>query len=564
LCDAESDGGIRKVLRDLPRDLGETYNRLLARITGSERQAFVKRAFQWIIYTRRPLHIDELREAIAFTIDDSSWDADKIPTDIRRLIRSANNLIIVDKETKTAQLAHYTVEQYLISENLSSNIYQFHPTEAKVALGEVCVAYLSFSNFETELIAYKENHSVKAMKLLEQTVSSGGTPLINNGDKPVSSQAVKLISSLQKHRSKPITIEYGHILPQVKLSTRPLVNKYTFLNYIIENWLWHTTILDHGKEKLYRLFTRLVLEGRPPLKLWPWEPSTSKSQEYQEIVTWAFENDHPPVLYAVSGSGIRPELLQQLEDAADWFHAPILRKQRISNYHIKVADLEKLVAPRHSQESQTDIAHRRLYTQLLSYCRQGKFYDGHPYLRYLCSKKTWPLKDSYTAFLSHLRIEAAATGQTWLVRLLSTQGYIPKAVKIRCDYNGIGYTSFDRAKLSGNFETSEYLLTRGFQGAVAQPKLPPAAHRVRAADPFNPLEYSLTGEFQALNDSITYDSDTSTVGSSGSDSLKRRRRRWRRRRRGMSEDFLYRQEWLGRASLDSLEGSLSRIEEMKL
>lgn len=70
LCRAETDSSIREVLRNLPLDLSETYNRLLARIDAGEQRKHVKRMFEWIICPKRPLEVEELRQAIAFIIDD--------------------------------------------------------------------------------------------------------------------------------------------------------------------------------------------------------------------------------------------------------------------------------------------------------------------------------------------------------------------------------------------------------------------------------------------------------------------------------------------------------------
>lgn len=104
----ETDATIVKALQNLPRNLEETYDRLLGRIIEIERREFVRRMFDWIICSCRPLHMDELREAIAFTIGDKSWDATKIPNDLRRLIRACGNLIMIDEETLEVHLAHYT------------------------------------------------------------------------------------------------------------------------------------------------------------------------------------------------------------------------------------------------------------------------------------------------------------------------------------------------------------------------------------------------------------------------------------------------------------------------
>lgn len=111
----------------------------------------VKRMFNWIICARRPLHVNELREAIAFTIDDRHRDAEKIPNNINRLIRLCGNLVLVDEDTESVRFAHYSVvQQNLLNPNCSKPTY-FHTNEedGKLALGEVCVAYLLFTDFET-------------------------------------------------------------------------------------------------------------------------------------------------------------------------------------------------------------------------------------------------------------------------------------------------------------------------------------------------------------------------------------------------------------------------------
>lgn len=104
----ETDADITNALLNLPRDLEETFYRLLSRVDGGSRREYVKRMFNCIIGARRPLHVDELREAIAFTVQDEFWDAAKIPNDLRRLIRACGNLIIIDEETECVRLAHHT------------------------------------------------------------------------------------------------------------------------------------------------------------------------------------------------------------------------------------------------------------------------------------------------------------------------------------------------------------------------------------------------------------------------------------------------------------------------
>lgn len=60
------------------------------------------------------LQVDQLREGIAFTLEDQTWNQRKIPTDLTRLARACGNLVVVDDVTQTVQLAHFTVQQYLL------------------------------------------------------------------------------------------------------------------------------------------------------------------------------------------------------------------------------------------------------------------------------------------------------------------------------------------------------------------------------------------------------------------------------------------------------------------
>jgi hypothetical protein len=54
----------------------------------------------WVACAKRPLLVDELQEAIAFSIEDHQWSAEKIPNNMDRLFRACGNLISVDNETQ--------------------------------------------------------------------------------------------------------------------------------------------------------------------------------------------------------------------------------------------------------------------------------------------------------------------------------------------------------------------------------------------------------------------------------------------------------------------------------
>ncbi|MAD83975.1 MAG: hypothetical protein CL912_13520 [Deltaproteobacteria bacterium] len=166
LCEAESDYGIRLVLENLPRSLRETYDRLLRRIEGPERRSMILRMFKWIVCARQPLHVDQIREGIAFTLEDEEWSQEKIPTNLSRLIRACTNLVIVDAGTQIVQLARYTVQQYFLRDE--GGFFHFGLKDAHEMAGEFCLAYLSFSCFETQVTRYrsKPNTGLAALQTM--------------------------------------------------------------------------------------------------------------------------------------------------------------------------------------------------------------------------------------------------------------------------------------------------------------------------------------------------------------------------------------------------------------
>ena len=175
LCEALSDAAIRKTLRTLPDGLYETYARILAKIEKNcSRMAAVQKVLKWTTCARRPLHIEELKEAIAFEPTDRSWDKEKIPTDGQRLIRSCGNLVVLDSDDMTVQLAHHTVQQFLLSKpkRHTSDQFHFQLEQADINVGEICVAYLSFSDFETQIAISTPRSTELSVTLLDSVASN--------------------------------------------------------------------------------------------------------------------------------------------------------------------------------------------------------------------------------------------------------------------------------------------------------------------------------------------------------------------------------------------------------
>lgn len=134
-------------LSKLPKDLDDTYTRILE---GIPRQR-IKQAttiLNLLIWSDEPLTIDELVDAIAVDLNhEPGFDPKNRMPVPREVLKLCSSLVAVSRdEEKTVgsvRLSHFSVKEYLTSDNVSS-IYKssFNETVAKAYLARVCLTYL--------------------------------------------------------------------------------------------------------------------------------------------------------------------------------------------------------------------------------------------------------------------------------------------------------------------------------------------------------------------------------------------------------------------------------------
>ena len=233
---------IRETLDNLPEGLGGTYRRILVTISRNPlRAGLARKMFQWATVAQRPLHIEEFKEAVAFSPQDKYWDEDKIPNE-DSMFESCRGLIIKD-EDGTVHFAHHTVRQYLIG-GLATKVdpnFEVLTRDADSLAGLTCVAYLSFSDFETQLTSTTPTAIPERKGILE----SGGPlwiPSILGIRKPTFSIPYKILRGDSASQA-PDFDYWKHLRPQPKPKCIPstdLKDKYRLLCYAIANWEQHT------------------------------------------------------------------------------------------------------------------------------------------------------------------------------------------------------------------------------------------------------------------------------------------------------------------------------------
>ena len=305
LCDASSEFEVRNILETLPQGLAATYTRILEKIAANRTNVgLAQQMFKWIICAKRPMLLTELTEAVAFKAIDTAWDKEKL-VDVVRLYQAGGNLVVIDEEDDTVRLAHYTVQQFLLSlpdhQSAMTIPFHFRLQEADLEAGEICVAYLSFRDFERQVSTVKPHYAMPVISLSSPAAILGRTT-----SKVGLNFAVSRLFSFAHylrtgHFSKEtISFDFSK-LAKLKVSPSPqLQEKYRFLHYAIENWIGHTSNFSEHNTKRWRSFEKLALNKPLPFDIRPWgDLNESNASTYAALLRWASNAEHIPLMQLV-------------------------------------------------------------------------------------------------------------------------------------------------------------------------------------------------------------------------------------------------------------------------
>lgn len=145
---------IKRALASLPKDLDETYNRILLRIQGDDER--FKDAFavlQWLAVAARPPTLYEVAEVIAVLPGCGAIDEDNRLFDAKELLSICSGLVILvgDSESGRLRLTHFSVKEYLLSARIRTSpasAFTLDEVDAHKFVAQVCVTYLL--NFSEE------------------------------------------------------------------------------------------------------------------------------------------------------------------------------------------------------------------------------------------------------------------------------------------------------------------------------------------------------------------------------------------------------------------------------
>lgn len=252
----------------------------------------VLKVLKWVSFATRPLHIEELREAVAFNLDDTMWDAGRIPQK-DFVIGCCSNLVVMDRIDNCVRFAHSSVRQFLEKgreKPLEERCIQGYPptTQGDLECGELCVAYLSFSNFGLQLS--KPLNEVATVTIPKPVLFAREVLGFGPG-----SRLLRLTGSQKNTSHLPIR--------KIRTVSSPDQSQYKFLDYAVTNWAFQTKQI-YSESPVWEKFERLATCFNETWNFHPWIPSgRSYLSHLHGLFGWAVKEQHRPLLSIAQAAG---------------------------------------------------------------------------------------------------------------------------------------------------------------------------------------------------------------------------------------------------------------------
>ena len=247
LCSMNTDHAIQEALSDLPKDLSETYARVLHK-SGSSQPALQAKVLQLVLAAQRPLTTDELLEALSVTPGDATWDPSKVLNNIYPALGYCGCLLVTDEEEFTVRVVHRSVTQFLLNELDDAKHVKFSLDEAQRRLADIIVTYLGYGVFGTEL---------SRAKVLPMAAQSAPSAIVKSalGSSSVSRDlALKLLRA--RRQSK---LDVGKLFAEVRGAVRSepqLV--FRFYDYAKKYWQDHIWHVSGNDARIFNLSSKLI------------------------------------------------------------------------------------------------------------------------------------------------------------------------------------------------------------------------------------------------------------------------------------------------------------------
>jgi ankyrin repeat protein len=382
--------------------------------------------FDCMIAARRPLTMEELCEGMAFTLEDRRWDEKKVPVNDLNVLATYGGMVVFDEKTRVVRLANYTVQQYLLRDRPKS-CYQFNIRDANNHLGEVCIAYLCFEDFE------EANSPIGNRKAIEDMISPISP--VDNPNEIIFPKSIDIAS---------ITIGFRRSMPPPRepQQSEPTFENFGLHRYAKRNWLWHAArfVQTEKSDKRDSLFQNLVTQKQLPFEFKPWPADIFMGNPYPDQLGWAITHNNPSIIKSLSGFDQWFDFKKYIRDSVTWVFRDVINNSLSGDQMQSIAYIQ-------DKWNESLPMHGWVYSKMLVAARKGNLA-----ILDLCRPDLDKQERPWNQFRAHLILEAASANQKAVIDSFKlAQGpTIEQSRSFTTEYAGQLCNALERAALNGH------------------------------------------------------------------------------------------------------------------
>ncbi|PHH60508.1 hypothetical protein CDD81_1598 [Ophiocordyceps australis] len=314
LCEAQTDQDINDALANLPRDLPETYHRIMQKAQ-NKTVDYQERILKLVVAAQEPLTLGQLREALSVVIGDVSWDPSRVINDIKKTLACCGSLVIVDEDDLGVRLVHGSFKQFLLGQSQESSSTVFTVKDAHDMMARTILTYLNYPIFETQISPTAPRPSFQANTIVSNLIDESlprflGQPVKRNLTKAMGQSSKLHDFDINKvlHRGSRTSMDHDF---ELQSYAKRHVNKHVelLLDLAHVNEVYDFRVLAETKARGNdTLLALLLLRGakewrgscwRPMMTLWQVQIARNLALEWRfdlfDDVDFMFLFDFPAV-----------------------------------------------------------------------------------------------------------------------------------------------------------------------------------------------------------------------------------------------------------------------------
>jgi hypothetical protein len=299
VCTASHDDDIREILQSLPKDVEEHFVRALSRIMSRQKKTgLVQKVFRWVAVAKRPLSLDEIREAVSIDIGQPYLKTERLVREMTPIAMWCENLLqVTEDQPQSLQFAHRNIHDFIVKGDLPTQLSDFHidVDEADHFAGEICITYLHLNDFKTAIAPRLQPLRVNPMAIADSVLSRGTK---------ITELTSRFADAFGHRRAKAYPDLVGALATYDRADGIDRHQQsHPFLRYATKHWVSHTAEFQKERSCTWNLWYQIITNGHALAHV-PWQESLCYRKE-EAILLWGHQAHHYALLrYANSIPGL--------------------------------------------------------------------------------------------------------------------------------------------------------------------------------------------------------------------------------------------------------------------